>query len=85
MANARQRGSDLRIRSEAKAAAADKLLLAAQIERETYDTWTTELNETPRWRWRRRRKIQAQRFDCLWRFMGAITSAQHIAKKGRYV
>jgi hypothetical protein len=85
VANARQRGTGVRVRSEAKAAAADRLLLAAQDERTMYDGYTAAFNATPKWRFRRRRRLKDNRFTCAVRFMQAITAAQDVAKKGRYV
>lgn len=84
MPNARQRGTGVRIRSEAKAQAADRWLLVAQSERQHYDEMTRALSETAKWRWLRRRKINRFRFVALRKFMQAITAAQEIAKKGRY-
>lgn len=85
MANARQkRGSDLRIRSQAKAQAADRLLLAAQEAREAYDHLTLGYNALPKRRWIRRRRVREARFTAAVRHMQAIVAAQDIAKKGRY-
>lgn len=85
MANARQRGTGVRIRSEAKAAAADRLLMAAQEKREHYDLLTTGYNALPKRRFIRRHRVKEARFAALVRYMQAITAAQEIAKKGRHV
>lgn len=85
MGNARQRGTGVRIRSEAKAAAADRLLLAAQQEREHYDNLTLGYTALPKRRFIRRRRIKEQRFTALVRYMQAITAAQDVAKKGKSV
>lgn len=84
MANHRQRGSGVRIRSEAKAAAADRLLLAAQQESEYLATLNTELAICPKRRFLMRRKIRAELLLTLQRYHTAITAAQDIAQKGRY-
>ena len=85
MPNARQRGTGVRVRSQAKAAAADTLLWAAQQEREAYDRATLAQRALPKWAWRRRRRLTKERFQTLVHYMQAITAAQDVAKKGRYV
>ena len=85
MPNHRQKIQGVRVRSEAKMAAADRLLLAAQECREAYDAYTIDYAQTPKWRWRRRRALREARLNAAVRHLQAITSAQDIAKKGRYV
>lgn len=85
MAKARQRGTGVRIRSEAKAAAADRLLLAAQDESYVYQGLKVDYDSTPRWRLRRRYKLRMAGAQALERYHTAITAAQDIAKKGRHV
>jgi hypothetical protein len=64
-------------------AAADTLLSAAADERLAYHFHTQALRDTPRWRLRRRRKLQAARVRALLRYMQAITAAQDVARKGK--
>lgn len=86
MANHRQkRGTGVRIRSEAKAHVADRLLLAAQMERDTYDHWTEIFAKLPKRLWVQRRRAKEQRFLAAVRHMQAIRSAQDVAKKNRHV
>ena len=85
MAKTRQRGTGVRSRSEAKAAAADRLLLAAQDQREHYDLLTEGFNALSKRRFIRRRRIKEARFTALVRYMQAITAAQDIAHKGKDV
>jgi hypothetical protein len=85
VAKTRQRGTGVRIRSEAKAAAADRLLLAAKGADSEARRARGELTLISRWRRRRWRRKQAEYVLWLERFHAAITSAQDIAKKGRYV
>lgn len=85
MANHRQRGSDLRIRSEAKAAAADRLLLVAQEEAALFDAAKGHFEAIPAWRFRRRRATERRALLHAVRHMQAIRAAQDVAKKGRYV
>lgn len=85
MPKTRQRGTGVRVRSEAKAAAADRLLLAAQEAREQYDYLTEGYRALPKRRVIRRRRVKEARFLAAVRHMQAITAAQDVAKKGRYV
>lgn len=85
MANARQRGTGVRIRSEAKAAAADRLLLAAQDESYAFQGLKHDFLQTPKWKVRKRRRLRASIVLTLERYHAAVTAAQDVAKKGRYV
>ena len=84
MAKTRQRGTGVRVRSEAKAALADQLLYEAQQHREAYEECDAMYRATPKWRWRRRRAIRLNAFLAAIRHLKSITAAQEIAKKGRY-
>ena len=85
MPNARQRGTGVRIRSEAKAAAADRLLLAAQEAAQDYDIAKLRYEQTPKWRFRRRRRFERGCLIHASRHLTAIRAAQDIAKKGKFV
>ena len=85
MGKGRQRGTGVRIRSEAKAAAADRLLLAAQEQAELHDNVQAQLALIPWWRPRLRRRAKRLRVLALERYMQSIRAAQDVAKKGRYV
>lgn len=85
MPNARQRGTGVRVRSEAKAALADRLLMAAQEQAAVHDLVAAELDLLPFWRLGRRRTLAKRRVTCLERYMQAIREAQDVARKGRHV
>lgn len=85
MPNQRQRGTGVRIRSEAKAAAADRLLLVAQEEAALFDAAKGHFEAIPAWRFRRRRAAERRALLHAVRHMQAIRAAQDIAKKGRHV
>lgn len=78
-------GTGVRVRSEAKAQAADRLLLEAQNQGELYDQAKAEHEATPKWRFRRRRHLERQCLIHASRHLLAIRAAQEIAKKGKYV
>ena len=85
MGRGRQRGTGVRVRSEAKAAAADRLLLAAQEQAALYDLRKAEYDLIPKWRWRKRQQKRALLYIAAARHMHAIRAAQDVAKKGKYV
>jgi hypothetical protein len=85
MPKTRQRGTGVRIRSEAKAAAADRLLMAAQEGAAAYDYLVAQHETCPKWKWLRRRRNKAKQFVVLREHLNAVRSAQEIARKGREV